>query len=58
MIHIVPARAFEKPNPDMVMLFTPFGCTHSPPSISPFLLTQNLFIKDISRSDIMKLKVS
>jgi len=49
MIHIVPARAFQKPNPDMVMLFAPFGCTHSPPSISPFLLTQNLFIKYLQK---------
>jgi len=42
----------------MAMLFAPFGCTYRPPPVRPFLLTQNLSPKDISRSDIMKLKVS
>jgi len=35
-----------------------FGCTHPPPPVPPFLLTQNLSPKDIAGSDIMKLKVS
>jgi len=40
------------------MLFAPFGCTHPPPPVPPFLLTQNLSPKDIAGSDVMKLKVS
>ena len=40
------------------MLFIPFGCTHPPPPVPPFLLMQNLSPKDIAGSDIMKLKVS
>ena len=32
--------------------------THPPPPVPPILLTQNLSLKDIARSDIMKLKVS
>ena len=44
-------------SPDAAMLFAPFGCTHPPPPVPPFLLTQNLSSKDIAGSDIMKLKV-
>jgi len=33
-------------------------CSHPPPPVSPFLLTQDLSPKDIAGSDIMKLKVS
>jgi len=40
------------------MLFAPFGCTHPPTPVPPFLLTLNLSPKDIAGSDIMKLKVS
>ena len=39
------------------LLYAPFGCTHPPPPIPPFLLKQNLSPKDIAGSDIMKLKV-
>ena len=42
----------------MPTLFAPFGCTHPPPPVLPFLLTQYLSPKDIAGSDIMKLKVS
>ena len=40
------------------MLFIPFGCTHPPPPVPPFLLMQSLSPKDIAGSDIVKLKVS
>jgi len=30
------------------MLFAPFGCTHPPPPVPPFLFTQNLSPKDIA----------
>ena len=45
-------------SPDTAMLFAPFGCTHPPPLVPPFLLTQSLSPKDIAGCDIMKLKVS
>ena len=54
----VPTKSFLRTSPDATMLFAPFGCTHSPPPVPPFLLTQNLSPKDIAGSDIMKLKVS
>jgi len=47
-----------KTSPDAAILFAPFGCTHPPPPVPPFLPTQNLSPKDIVGSDIMKLKVS
>ena len=34
------------------MLFAPFGCTHPPPPVPPFLFTQNLSPKDIAGSEI------
>ena len=34
-------------SPDTAMLFAPFRCTHPPPPVLPFLLTQNLSTKDI-----------
>jgi len=37
--------------PEAAMLFAPFGCTHPPPPIPPFLLKQNLSPKDIAGSD-------
>ena len=52
----VPTKWLLKTSPDAAMLFAPFGCTHPLPPIPPFLLTQNLSIKDIAGSDIMKLK--
>ena len=53
----VPTRSLLNMSPDAAMLFAPFGCTHPPPPVPPFLLTQNLSPKDIAESDIMKLKV-
>jgi len=38
-----------KTSPDAAMLFAPFRCTHPPPPVPPFLLTQNLsLMTDIS----------
>ena len=54
----VPTKLLLKMSSDVAMLFAPFGCTHPPPPVPPFLLTQNLSPKDIAGSDIMKLKVS
>jgi len=54
----VPTKSLLKMNPVMAMLFAPFRCTHPPPPVLPFLLTQNLSPKDIAGNDIMKLKVS
>ena len=59
MVLLVPTKAFYKwAHADIAMLFAPFRCTHPPPPVLPFLLTQNLSSKDISGSDMMKLKVS
>ena len=54
----VPTKSFLQPSPDAAILFAPFGCTHPPPSVTPFLLKQNVSPKYIARSDIIKLKVS
>ena len=54
----VPTKTFLPRSPDTAMLFAPFGCTHPPPLVPPFLLSQNLSPKDIAGCDIMKLKVS
>ena len=54
----VPTKSLLKMSPDAAMLFAPFGCTHPPLPVPPFLLTQNPSPKDIAGSDIMKLKVS
>jgi len=54
----VPTKSLLKTSPDAAMLFAPFGYTHPPPPVPPFLLTQNLSHKDTAGSDIMKLKVS
>ena len=51
----VPTKSLLKASPDAAMLFAPFRCTHPPPPVPPFLLTQNLSPKDIAGSDIMKL---
>ena len=53
----VPNKTFLPWSPDTVMLFAPFGCTHPPPPVPPFLLSQNLSSKDIAGSHMMKLKV-
>ena len=52
----VPTKSVLETSSDVAMLFTPFGCTHPPPPIPPFLLKQNLSPKDIARSDIMKFR--
>ena len=49
-------KLFLKTSLDAAMLFAPFRCTHPPPPVPPFLLTQNLSPR--TGSDIMKLKVS
>ena len=51
-------KTFLSRSPDTAMLFAPSGCTHPPPPVPPFLLSQNLSPKDIAGCDIMKLKVS
>jgi len=38
----VPTKSLLKTSPDAAMLLAPFGCTHSPPPVPPFLLMQNL----------------
>ena len=43
----VPAKIFLKLNPDMAMLFAPFGCTHPPSLVLLFLLMQNLSARNI-----------
>ena len=52
MVFPVPTKLLLKMSPDTAMLFAPFGCTHPPPPVPPFLLTQNLSPKDIAGSDI------
>ena len=54
----VPTKSLLKTSPDVAMLFAPFGCTHPPPPVPLFLPMQNLSPKDITGSDVMKLKVS
>ena len=54
----VPTKSLLRTSPDAAMLFAPFWCTHPPPPVPPFLLTQNLSPKDTAGSYIMKLKVS
>ena len=56
MAHPVPSKAFLQTSPEAAMLFAPFGCTHPPPPVSPFLLVQNLSPKDITGSDITSTK--
>ena len=54
----VPTKTFLSRSPDTAVLFAPSECTHPPPPVPPFLLSQNLYPKDIAGCDIMKLKVS
>jgi len=56
MAHPVPTKAFLQPSPEAAMLFAPFGYTHPPPHLPPFLLVQNLSHKDIARSDFTSSK--
>ena len=58
MAHPAPTKGYSLLSPDTAMLFAPFRCTHPPPLVPPFLLTQSLSPKDIAGCDIMKLKVS
>ena len=48
MAHPVPTKPFLQPSTEAAMLFAPFGCTHPPPPVPPFLLAQNLSPKDIA----------
>jgi len=45
-------KVYLELRPEMAMLSAPFGCTHPPPPIPPFLLKQNLSPKVIAVSDI------
>ena len=40
--HSEPTKAFSKQSPETAMLSAPFGCTHPPPPVPPFLLLQSL----------------
>ena len=51
----VPNKTFLPRSPDTAMLFAPSGCTHPPPPVPPFLLSQNLSPKDFAGSHMMKL---
>ena len=53
----VPTKTFLPRSPDTAMLFAPSGCTHPPPLVPSFLLSQNLSPKDIVGSHMTKLKV-
>ena len=54
MTHSEPTKVFLKLKPEMAMLSAPFGCTHPPHPIPPFLLKQNLSPKVIAGSDITR----
>ena len=51
-----PTKVFLKLIPDTAMLSKPFGCSHSLPSVPPFLLKKNLSLKNGAPSDITRLK--
>ena len=46
--------AFSKRSPETAMLSAPFGCTHPPPPVPPFLLSQNLSREVIAGSDVTR----
>jgi len=52
MAYPVPTKGFLQQNPETAMLFTPFGRTHPPPPVPPFLLAQNLSQKKNVPSDL------
>jgi len=54
--HSEPTKAFSKRSPETAMLSAPFGCTHPPPPIRPFLLKQNLSREVIAGSDVTRRK--
>ena len=45
--HPVPTKVFPKLNPETAMLLAPLRCTHPPPPVPLFLLTQNLSPKTL-----------
>ena len=59
-------KTFLQASPDMAMLFAPFGCTHPPSPVPPFLLSLLFALAHGTKvklhnswfCDIMKLKVS
>jgi len=57
MAHSEPTKAFSKRSPETAMLSAPFGCTHPPPPIPPFLLKQNLSREVIAGSDVTRGKL-
>ena len=52
MAHPVPTEAVPLPSPKTAMLCASFGCTHQTPFVPPFLLVQNLRLKDIDGSNL------
>jgi len=52
--HSEPTKAFSKRSPETAMLSAPFGCTHPPPPVLPFLLSQNLSREVIAGSDVTR----
>jgi len=45
-------KGFLQLGPEVAMMFAPFGHTHPPPPVPPFLLAQKLSPKGIAGSDI------
>jgi len=43
--HPVLTKAFYSYSPEAATLFAPFGCTHPPSPVPPFLLAKNLTLK-------------
>jgi len=54
MAHPVLTKGFLELSPEAAMLPGPRVETHPPPPVPPFLLAQNLSLKDIARSDITR----
>jgi len=46
--HPVPTKVFLKLSTDMAILFAPFGRTHPPPPLPPFLLMDYLSPREIA----------
>jgi len=42
MAYPAPTKGFSQESQDTATLFAPFGCTHPPPPVPPFLLMKNL----------------
>ena len=45
------AKVFLKLSPEMAIWSAPFGHTHPPPPILPFLLKQNLSLQEVTSQD-------